>query len=698
MLKQEKKQTNRNKAKVSAPSGLEKGAKSSLFHGLQSPLKKPSLKELQKAKSRSTPDPKKNPNSNHNKDKLTKPLEDILGDPHAPMDPLAPLSNGSIDGTKEAYLLAAQTFKHLEAYSPFAGIDQTIKRYEHFYADMAEGPSAISESILLGLKHLFDDAGHLMRASQNYATDLSLLMQSTVMANPNKKSMGSQIIAEGPRDKRFRNSAWKELPYFSYLRQSYLLWRRFMKDVFYNIDGLTENERNRVNFYINQLCDALSPSNIPWMNPDSLERTFLTGGENIFKGLENLYRDFEKGQGRLDISMVDLDAFKLGENIASTPGKVIFQNDLVQLIQYAASTDKVYEIPILIVPPCINKFYIFDLRPENSFVKWLCDQGYTVFIISWVNPTRKLAQKTFENYVLEGVLESAKVINKICKTQELNALGFCIGGNILAVANAYAAKSGARNPFKTATYLATLFDFSKAGDLKIFFDDQSLKILEKSIYDNGFMDGNILKRTFNVLRANDLIWSFVINNYFLGEQPTAFDFLYWNADSTNLPARMYTYFLRNFFIENQLIKPNALSIAGIPIDLGQITNPSFFLSAIEDHIAPWQSTFAGLHKFGSLEKRFLLAGSGHVAGIFNPPSKNKYSYFQGNTALTNPEMWLDKATEEVGSWWQTWCKWTKDYAGAMINAREIGSNHYKPLQEAPGAYVLQKNDASQEQG
>lgn len=594
--------------------------------------------------------------------------------------------------------VAFELFKLTQRLQEFPEIGKSTQHLHGLYRDMTLIDSgAIAEHLVVALKKRFEDSDQLFKATKDYASDLSVLMQKMFLT-PTFGSFKAQdesppVITEASKDKRFRGEGWKKSPYFSFLKQSYLLWNRWMEDVFTDINGLSPQEQRRVNFYVRQLCDAMSPSNIPWMNPDALQKSLESGGQSVLKGLENLYRDFEKGKGRLDISMVDEGAFKLGENIATTPGKVVYQNELIQLIQYEASTKQVFETPVLIVPPCINKYYVFDLRPENSFVRWLRDQGYTVFIISWVNPSQDLSKKSFEDYVLEGVLEAARVSAEICHVDQINAMGFCIGGNFLAIANAYAATKK-HNPFKSATYLATIFDFSKAGDLTIFIEDQNLDNLERAMQKQGYMDGEHLKRTFNLLRANDLIWSFVINNYFLGDKPTAFDFLYWNSDSTNLPAKMYTYYLRKFFYENLLIKPDALKVADVGIDLGQIKTPSFFLNTIEDHIAPWQSGFAGTQAFKSAAKKFVLAGSGHVVGIFNPPSKNKYSFFENDHLQKSPDAWLQSAKESLGSWWSSWIKWVESYAGKKVPARKIGSIKYMPLEDAPGSYVLPPKDGN----
>jgi polyhydroxyalkanoate synthase len=385
--------------------------------------------------------------------------------------------------------------------------------------------------------------------------------------------------------------------------------------------------------------------------------------------------------------MSDLKAFKLGQNIATTPGKVIFQNDLMQLLQYQPSTEQVHLKPLLVVPPWINKYYILDLSPANSFIKWAVDQGHTVFLISWVNPDERLAHKIFDDYLLEGPLTALDVIEKITGQREVNAVGYCLGGTLLAITVAYlAAKKDDR--ILSGTYFTTMLDFSEPGELGIFLDEEQISLLEEKMKEKGYLDGSSMATTFNMLRANDLIWSFYVNNYLLGNEATAFDLLYWNSDSTRMPAKMHSFYLRNMYQQNLLIQPNGISLNGQGIDLSLINTPGYFVSTQEDHIAPWKSTYKGIHLLSSPVK-FILGGSGHIAGIINPPVKNKYFYYTNNKAKTtkNPDSWLSGAKTMQGSWWNDWAKWISGYAGEKIPARIPGTGLYPALEDAPGSYV-----------
>jgi polyhydroxyalkanoate synthase len=555
----------------------------------------------------------------------------------------------------------------------------------NFMGNITLADPLVQETLTEAFGKRMQESGPLVEATKTYFEELTSLWQKTLQT-----PMGSHItpvITAPPEDRRFKDPEWEQNPYFSFMKQNYLLWDRWIKGIFTNIKGLSPHKQHQVDFYIRQIGDSLAPGNFPWSNPAALKMTLETGGANLLQGLESLFRDLEKGQGHLDIQMVDPKAFKVGENLATTPGKVVFQNDLYQLIQYTPITKTVFEYPVILVPPCINKFYVFDLRPENSFVRWLLDRGYTVFIVSWVNPDEELAHKTFEDYVLEGVGSAVEVARSICGTDAVNALGFCIGGNFLACLSGLYAAKGGPNPLRSTTYLASLFDFKEAGDLSVFIDPKQLKAIETRIKSKGFLEGNVLTRTFNVLRANDLVWSYVINNYYLGKTPAAFDFLYWNSDSTNLPANMYIYYLRHFYLQNKLVKPKGLHMGGFDIDLRKVKTPSFVFNAKDDHIAPWTCGFAGAHLFSG-PKKFVLGASGHVVGVFNSPHNNKYCYWKSETLVKDPNEWLRRATQLPGSWWEEWATWLKGYGGEQVSARTPGSKKYPLLENAPGSYVI----------
>lgn len=486
-------------------------------------------------------------------------------------------------------------------------------------------------------------------------------------------------------DNRFKDARWHQDPPFNFMRQSYLLWDRWLSALVADLGDLDAKKAHKVRFYTRQLSSLLSPSNYVWSNPQVAHKTIASSGLNLLQGIENFYRDLERGKGQLAIKMVDETHFRLGETIAATPGKVVFRNTLIELIQYAPTTKSVYDIPLVIVPPCINKFYIFDLKPDYSFVRWCIDRGQTVFVISWVNPTEELAHKTFEDYVFEGIDEAIAAARGITQAPRVNCIGFCIGGNLLSFLSTY---YGDRpdNPIGSTTYLATLFDFEKSGDLGVFIDEKQLALLEERTIKKGYMDGQLLARTFNLLRANDLIWSFVINNYLLGEEPGAFDLLYWNADSTNLPTTMFLYYLRELFLHNKLIQKGALTIRGVPVDLARAQVPSFILSTKDDHIAPWQSGFKGAHLLGG-EATFVLGGSGHIAGVFNHPKMQKYAYWTG-PVMDRAEDWFKNAQSHPGSWWDAWGAWVEKRSGSFVAKRTPGTFQFPALDPAPGRYVL----------
>ncbi len=515
---------------------------------------------------------------------------------------------------------------------------------------------------------------------------------SKLLQNLMLRTMGYQVeplATPSKGDRRFKHEAWESVPMFDFIKQSYLLTARWLNNTIKTValENADSDHAQKVMFYTRQLIDALAPSNFVATNPEVLYTSLKTGGESLLKGLNHLLEDLERGKGSLSIKMTDHTAFKLGENIASTPGKVIYQNDLMQLIQYQPTTEQVYAKPLLIVPPWINKYYILDLSKNNSFIKWVIDQGHTVFIMSWVNPDERHADKTFDNYLLEGPLTALDVIEKVTGQREVNALGYCLGGTLLAITLAYlAAKKN--NRILSGTYFTTMLDFSDPGELGIFIDEEQISALEEKMKGKGYLEGSSMAGTFNMLRANDLIWSFYVNNYLLGNPAAAFDLLYWNSDSTRMPAKMHSFYLRNLYQQNQLIKPNGISFNGQGIDLSLVNTPAYFVSTQEDHIAPWKSTYAGVHLFSGPAK-FVLGGSGHIAGIINPPAKNKYFYYLNNKAKTtkNPDTWLSSAKSNEGSWWNDWAKWVSGYAGEKVPARIPGNGPFPALENAPGSYV-----------
>lgn len=494
------------------------------------------------------------------------------------------------------------------------------------------------------------------------------------------------VIVPDSRDKRFKDEAWQQNTVFDFLKQSYLLSARWLQHSVSDVSGLEPHTARKIDFYTRQFVDALSPSNYLMTNPEVLKATIDSNGENLVKGLENLLEDLERGKGHLRISMTDTDAFEVGKNIAVTPGKVVYQNDLMQLIQYAPATEKVFKAPLLVIPAWINKFYIMDLQPDNSLVNWLVKQGYTVFMISWVNPDEHLSKKSFDNYMEEGPLAALDVIEAITGETEVNVAGYCLGGTLLAITLAWLKAKKLSSRVKSATFLTTMLDFAESGELSVFIDEEQLKMLEARMSETGYLEGSEMAMTFNMLRANDLIWSFVINNYLLGKDPFPFDLLYWNSDSTRMPATMHSFYLRNMYQNNLLVKPGALTIGGEKIDVSRIDTPSYIISTREDHIAPWKSTYCTTQIYKG-DIRFVLAGSGHIAGAINSPAKKKYGYWTNNKLPPSPDDWLKTATENEGSWWPDWLVWNKPFTGGLVEARTPGSAKYKPIENAPGSYV-----------
>lgn len=544
-------------------------------------------------------------------------------------------------------------------------------------------PLSVGQAFLDMTTQMMADPTRLMQAQMNLWQDYMRLWQSTT-----RRLMGgtAEPVAEpDPGDRRFKHEDWEENQLFDFIKQSYLLTARWMQSTVRDVEGLDDKTAKKVDFYTRQFVDALAPSNFVMTNPEVLRATLESGGDNLVKGLENLLGDLERGKGRLSIRMTDTEAFELGVNIAVTPGKVVYQNDLIQLIQYQPTSEQVYKRPLLIIPPWINKYYILDLREKNSFVKWAVEQGHTVFIVSWVNPDEKLAAKTFSDYLIEGPLAALDAVEKATGESEINAIGYCLGGTLLACTLAYMAEKGDAR-IKSATFFTTMTDFTDAGELGVFIDEEQLTALEEKMSKTGYLEGADMATTFNMLRANDLIWSFVINNYLLGKDPFPFDLLYWNSDSTRMPAAMHSFYLRRMYQENDLVKPGAIELAGVPIDLRKVALPAFLLSTREDHIAPWKSTYAATQLFSG-PVRFVLAASGHIAGVINPPAAQKYSHWTNTKNPKSPEAWFRSAKEAPGSWWPEWAKWVAKFAGPKVAARVPGKGKLKAIEDAPGSYV-----------
>lgn len=492
------------------------------------------------------------------------------------------------------------------------------------------------------------------------------------------------VAKSDPKDRRFADPEWSSNPFFDVLKQGYLLTSNWANCLVDETKGIDAHTRRKAEFYVRQLADALSPANFVPTNPELLRETLSSNGGNLVRGMRMLAGDIEAGRGRLKIRQSDSAMFEVGRNLAITPGKVIYQNELMQLIQYTPTTCTVLKSPILIVPPWINKYYILDLTPEKSFVKWCVDQGLTVFVISWVNPDAKLAGKGFDDYMREGPLEALKVIAQVTGEEKVHIFGYCIGGTLLAAMLAHMAAKGDARAL-SGTLCTAQVEFTHAGDVKVFIDEEQIEAIERETSQTGFLDGHKMAMAFNLLRSNDLIWPYVINNYLKGRSPRRFDLLHWNSDGTRMPVACLSFYLRNCYLENKLAN-GEMVLAGETIDLGNVTVPVYCLATREDHIAPAKSVFLGSKLFGGPVK-FVVAGSGHIAGVVNPPYELKYSHWIDGPVVSNVETWLAKAEERPGSWWPHWLQWIRDQDPTMVPARTPGGGKLEPLEDAPGSYV-----------
>ena len=604
-------------------------------------------------------------------------------------------------------------------------------------------PAVVSKAYQALWQQMLTNPVRLVEAQVALWQDYAKLWENTA-----RRLAGEEVepaVTPEPGDRRFRDDTWSENPLYDHIKQSYLLASKFMLSTVRETEGLDSHTAHKVDFYTRQFIDALAPTNFAMTNPEVARRTVETGGENLVQGLSNMLEDLERGQGQLRVRMTDPEKFKLGENVAVTPGKVVFENDLMQLLQYAPTTETVRKRPLLIIPPWINKYYILDLRPKNSFIKWAVDQGHTVFVISWVNPDERLAEKNMDDYLLEGPLAALDAVAKATGEHRVNAIGYCLGGTLLAATLAYlkarnaadaavtgeaaasskagkarkAGKAGKakkggkagkaakaamvtdataavqvqvtetaadRSPvIESATFFTTMVDFEEPGELGVFIDEEQLALVEESMKEQGYFDGTRMAEAFNLLRANDLIWSFVINNYLMGKDPFPFDLLYWNSDSTRMPRAMHSTYLRDMYQHNRLREPGGITLDGVPIDLTSIDVPVYILSTREDHIAPWKSTYAATRLYSG-PMRFVLAMSGHIAGVVNPPAANKYGHFTGELADT-PDAWLEAATAHDGSWWPDWDAWVSEHGGGESVPREPGAGALPAIEDAPGRYV-----------
>ncbi len=514
---------------------------------------------------------------------------------------------------------------------------------------------------------------------------------TTLWQNQWNKFLEAPIAEEATnipsKDRRFRNELWENNWFFDTIRHQYLLNAGMVEEAVRETGNEVDSHTaHLVSFYSKQWVDSLSPSNFPWSNPEVLKAMVESNGESLANGMDNLLGDLRAGR----ISMTTSAAFELGRNIATTEGKVVFENPLLQLIQYEPSTEQVYQTPLLIIPAWINKYYILDLQPENSMVKWLRDQGFTVFVVSWVNPDESHRNLGFDEYLEKGAYEAVKAVQQATGHPTVHLAGYCLGGTLSACLLSWLQSRGEQSRIATVTYLTTQIDFAEAGDLRVFIDETQITATEEKMAERGYLEGQEMAVTFNMLRPVDLIWSFVVNNYLLGKSPFPFDLLYWNMDVTRMPAKMHSFYLRQMYLNNLLAKPKQLKIAGEKMDLTQITTPSFMLSTREDHIAPWKSTYAATDIYAG-KKTFVLAESGHIAGVISAPNRSKYGYWVNDKLPKSPDDWLEKATKKEGSWWPFWSEWLASDGAVKVKSQKVGSGKLKVIEPAPGRYVTVKS-------
>ena len=554
-----------------------------------------------------------------------------------------------------------------------------------FFDALARQHAAMQDSSGVAAHKLPLPDSEVMTALQrDFAEKHAALWSSMLVRKPGE--VGSVVVQPEPGDKRFVAPEWSESPVFDYMRQAYLVNAGLLRDMAEAMPIADGRAKARIQFLTRQYIDALAPSNFAATNPEFIKAAVETKGESIARGVQNLLRDLEKGR----ISMTDDSAFEIGRNLALTPGSVVFENELMQLIQYAPLTDKVAQTPLLIVPPCINKFYIMDLQPENSLVRFVVEQGFTVFLVSWKNPRQDSGgHHTWDEYLDKGPLAALEVVRSITRVKKPNVLGFCVGGTILTSALAVERARG-EEPVASLTLMTTLLDFSDAGELGCLVDEASVTAREAAIGKGGVLKGQELANVFSFLRANDLVWQYVVGNYLKGNKPAAFDLLYWNSDSTNLPGPFLTWYLRNMYLENNLRVPGKLRMLGHKVDLGKVDVPAYLMAAREDHIVPWKSAYLARKLLGG-DTTFVLGASGHIAGAINPASKNRRSYWTADVCPADPDEWLGAAAENKGSWWLHWAEWLRSHGGKQVAARgRLGSTKYEPIEPAPGRYVKER--------
>jgi len=579
--------------------------------------------------------------------------------------------------------------------------EQLKEMGQHYQALMQEllermAPDAAADSIQADMREAFQaGAESLMRNPQLlWQTQARLIQDQYQLWQQGLQALsgnlGEPLVVPPKNDRRFKDEAWQQEPFYRAILQQYLLFSGAVEELVEQLDGLPEKQKRNLAFYARQLVNAMAPTNFVTTNPEVMRRTLETKGQNLIEGLAQLRRDLANSADGLNVAMTDRSAFEIGRNIAVTPGYVVYENELIQLIQYTPTTDTVFKTPLLVVPPWINKYYILDLRQDNSLVKWLVDQGHTVFLISWRNPGPAQRDLTWADYMQMGPVAAMEAIEQACGEKSVNLLSYCIGGTLTASTVAYLTSTRRGRKVKSVTYMATLQDFRDPGELGVLLSEPILAGIEARMEQDGYLDGRSMAYTFNLLRENDLFWSFYVSNYLKGENPAPFDLLYWNTDGTNLPAGTHGWYLRHMYLENRLVEPGGIELDGVKIDLRKISTPSYFVSTREDHIAKWNSTYYGaLLPKGPVT--FVLGGSGHIAGIVNPPVRNKYGYWTNGELPEDHEAWLAGAEFHEGSWWPHWQQWMTEggYADTdkMVPARQPGEGELKLLEEAPGRYV-----------
>ena len=546
--------------------------------------------------------------------------------------------------------------------------DVYLKAAAAYVAEMMQNPAKV-------LEH---QVGYWGKSLKHYVEAQQALAKGEFKAPPDS----------GPGDRRFSNPLWDTHPFFNYLKQQYLLSSEAITGAIAGLENLEEGEKRRAEFFTRQIVDMFSPTNFLGTNPDALERAVATDGESLVQGLENLVRDIEANQGDLQVTLADPKAFVVGGNLATTPGSVVYRNRMMELIQYAPTSEKVHATPLLIFPPWINKFYILDMKPQNSLIKWLVDEGFTVFVASWVNPDASYAGVGLDDYIRDGFIRAMAEVRRITDEKQINVVGYCIAGTTLAMTLAYLKKAGDKS-VKSATFFTTMTDFSDPGEVGVFLNDDFVDGIERQVAVDGILDKFFMSRTFSFLRSNDLIYQPAIRSYMLGEAPPAFDLLYWNGDGTNLPAKMAVEYLRGLCQQNRFAK-SSFDVLGTPVNIADVSLPVCAIACETDHIAAWKASFNGIRQFASKDKTFILSQSGHIAGIINPPSKEKYGHYVNAAPMITPEAFLEGAEFHKGSWWPRWGAWLADRSGKKVAARTPGDKLHKVLENAPGTYVVAK--------